>query len=81
MQRLEQRLHGGELAVVASEHRSQLRNRDAAKARLAALLREAIRPGPAQRRRTRPTLAAQQRRLEDKRRRGQQKRLRHDLGD
>ena len=39
--RLAGRLVDGVLTVVASEHRSQLRNRDAARERLAAVLREA----------------------------------------
>ena len=45
--RLAARLVDGVLTVVASEHRSQLRNREAARERLAATLREATGPGPA----------------------------------
>ena len=45
--RLAGRLVDGVLTVVASEHRSQLRNRDAARERLAAVLRAATRPGAA----------------------------------
>ena len=44
---LDGRLVGGRVVVVASEHRSQHRNRVAARERLAALLREAARPAPA----------------------------------
>ena len=47
VQRLGERLVGGVITVTASEHRSQLRNREAAAARLAQLLREAIAPPPA----------------------------------
>lgn len=78
--RLAGRLVDGVLTVTASQHRSQLRNREAAQARLAQLLSEAIAPGPAARRPTRPSRASQSRRLEDKARRGEAKRLRRDPG-
>ena len=74
--RLAGRLTGGVLTVVAAEHRSQLRNREAARQRLAATLREAIAPGPRRRRPTTPSAGAKRRRLEAKARRGQLKRLR-----
>jgi ribosome-associated protein len=68
--RLAPRLDDGVLSVVASEHRSQWQNRTAARARLTALLAEALEPpGPA-RRPTRPSRAAKQRRIDAKRRRG-----------
>ena len=70
------RLTGDALVVVASEHRSQLRNREAARLRLAAVLRNALAPPPPARRATRPTAGARRRRLEDKRRRSEVKRLR-----
>jgi ribosome-associated protein len=63
--------------VVASDERSQLRNRDLALERLAARLAEALhveRP----RRPTRPTAGSQRRRLEDKRRQAHRKRQRRD---
>jgi ribosome-associated protein len=68
--RLADRLVEGTLVVVASEHRSQWRNRQAARGRLRALLEEALRPPPPPRRPTRPGRAAVERRLEAKRRRG-----------
>lgn len=71
--RLDARLVGGVLTVVASEHREQLRNRAAARARLLALLRDATAPPKPHRRPTRPTLASQRRRLEGKARRGRLK--------
>jgi ribosome-associated protein len=74
--RLAGRLVDGVLTVVASEHRSQLRNRDAARDRLAATLRDALAPDPPKRRPTRPSLGARRRRLDDKARRGAVKRLR-----
>ena len=76
LQRLSHRLVDGVLTVVASEHRSQLRNRDAARARLDAMLRAALAPDPPTRRPTRPSRAARERRLADKRRRMLLKRLR-----
>ncbi|MFM7360231.1 MAG: alternative ribosome rescue aminoacyl-tRNA hydrolase ArfB [Cyanobium sp.] len=68
--RLAGRLADGELTVVAAEHRSQWRNRQAARRRLAELLALAMAPPPPPRRRTRPTRASQQRRLAAKRQRG-----------
>jgi ribosome-associated protein len=70
------RLADGVVTVVASEYRSQLRNREAAAARLAELLTEATAPPPKPRRPTKPSRAAVQRRLADKQRRSQTKRLR-----
>lgn len=74
--RLASRLVDGVLTIVASEHRSQLRNRDAARDRLAETLRGAIAPDPPRRRATRPSAGAKRRRLDAKTRRGQTKRLR-----
>lgn len=67
------RLVDGVLTVTASEHRSQLRNRAAARQRLRDLLAAATAPGPPARRPTRPSAAARQRRLEAKRARAQRK--------
>ncbi|GAA2160816.1 ribosome-associated protein [Humibacillus xanthopallidus] len=66
---LADRLVAGRISVVASEHRSQLRNRSAARARLSELLRTALAPPPAARRATKPTKGSQRRRLENKKRR------------
>lgn len=66
----------GPVVVVASEFRSQRRNRDAARTRLAAIVREALAPPPAARRPTRPSRGAKQRRLDDKKRRSLTKRMR-----
>lgn len=74
--RLEPRSVDGVVSVVASQFRSQRRNRDAALARLAALIREAVAPPPAARRATRPSRASQVRRVDQKRQRGALKRLR-----
>jgi ribosome-associated protein len=66
---------GPVLRAVAQDERSQARNRDLAVERLVEKLREALRV-PRRRVPTRPSAAARERRLEDKRRRGQRKRLR-----
>jgi ribosome-associated protein len=76
LDRLSRRLVDGVLTITASEHRSQLRNREAALERMAETLRAAISPPQAARRPTRPTRASVERRLADKRRRAQTKRLR-----
>lgn len=71
----------GQVSVVASEHRSQLRNRVAARERLVALLREAVAPPPPPRRTTKPSKASQRRRIEAKKQRGQTKALRGRVRD
>jgi ribosome-associated protein len=70
-QRLAGRLVDGTLTVSASEHRQQIRNREAARARMAALLRAAVAPPGPQRRPSRPSAGARQRRLDAKRRRSE----------
>jgi ribosome-associated protein len=76
LRRLSGRLTDGVITIVASEHRSQLRNREAARDRLAAALGRAVAPDPPSRRPTRPSKRAKQRRMDDKTRRGRIKRLR-----
>nr|WP_218876594.1 alternative ribosome rescue aminoacyl-tRNA hydrolase ArfB [Nocardioides marinisabuli] len=70
------RLVDGVLTVAASEFRTQLANRRAARERLAALVRSAAGPPPPKRRPTKPTRGSQRRRLEAKKQRSQTKRLR-----
>ena len=70
------RLVDGRVVVDASEHRSQHRNRVAARDRLAALLSEALAPPPPPRRPTKPTKGSQRRRLDAKKQRGRVKQLR-----
>jgi ribosome-associated protein len=65
----------GVLHLVSSSTRSQLRNREEVTLRFARLMERALRPSKP-RRPTRPTGAARARRLEEKRRRSQAKRLR-----
>jgi ribosome-associated protein len=81
LQRLSRRLVDGVLTVTASEHRSQYRNREAARERLAAILAKAVSPPPPRRRQTKPGPAANERRLAAKRRRSQTKRLRRPDAD
>ena len=69
---------GPVLRAVAQDERSQSRNRELAVDRLVATLREALR---VERKRvpTKPTKAARERRLEQKKRRSRTKRLRREL--
>ncbi len=75
LERLGSRLSGGVLLISVDESRSQWRNRQLARQRLAETLRVALRT---ERRRvpTRPTRASQRRRLDEKKTRGRLKRLR-----
>src|SRR4051812_33612780 len=74
LDRLSTRTVDGGVTVAASEFRAQLANRQAARERLAQLLREAAAPPPPRRRPTRPTLGSKERRLAQKKRRGETKR-------
>jgi ribosome-associated protein len=81
LSRLEGRLVDGVVTVTASEHRAQLANRRAARERLAALLTEAAAPPPRKRRPTKPSKAANQRRLDSKKRRSETKQARRGRWD
>jgi len=84
LERLGNRLADGVLTVTASEHRSQLRNREAALQRLRDLLAAAVAPPPPKRRPTRASRGSVERRLAEKRRRAQVKKLRRrsdDIGE
>ena len=72
---------GRTLTVTASEHRSQHRNRVAARKRMAERLREALAPPPVSRVPTKPTKGSQRRRVESKKRRSQLKSLRGRVRD
>jgi ribosome-associated protein len=72
---------GAQVVVTASEHRSQHRNRLAARERLADRLREALAPQPVTRVPTKPSRAAQRRRVDSKVRRGRTKALRGRVRD
>jgi len=74
-------LGSGRIAIAASEHRSQHRNRVAARQRLADRLRTALAPPPLPRVPTKPTRGSQRRRVEGKRRRSQVKSLRGRVRD
>ena len=69
----------GILVIAAQRFRSQARNREDARERLAALIREAATP-PKLRRTTRPSRAAKRRRVDDKRQQGARKRDRSGSG-
>ncbi|MGW1463215.1 alternative ribosome rescue aminoacyl-tRNA hydrolase ArfB [Streptomyces sp. NPDC002308] len=74
LERLAGRLTDGVVAVRASEHRSQWRNRETAAVRLAALLAEATAPPPAPRRKRKIPRGINERRLREKKQRGDTKR-------
>lgn len=84
-ERLLERLGGsmvdGKLTIAASERRAQLRNRESARARLADIVADALRPPAAPRRPTRPSRGARERRLDAKKRRTDIKRLRRPPHD
>jgi ribosome-associated protein len=81
VERLGNRLVGGVLTIVASEHRSQLRNREAAEARLASAVAGAVAPPPRSRRATKPSRGSVERRIAAKKRRGEIKRGRGGYAD
>lgn len=81
LDRLAAELVDGHVVVNASTRRSQLRNRETARQRLAAIVAEAITPPPPPRRPTRPSRAARQRRIDDKKRRSETKRHRQRPDD
>ena len=81
LDRLSGRLVDGVLTIAASEHRAQLRNREAARLRLATLVADALRPPAPRRRPTKPSRGARERRLDAKKRRTDVKRLRRPPQD
>jgi ribosome-associated protein len=70
----------GALLIDSREHRTQARNREAARQRLVELIAQAARP-PKRRKATKPRAAARQRRLESKKARGRLKVLRRKGDD
>jgi ribosome-associated protein len=81
IERLRRRLVDGVITVTASEQRSQTQNRQAARERLAKILASALAPPPPQRRPTRPSRGAVERRIAAKRRRSRTKRDRRATED
>jgi len=81
LERLDGKLVDGVLTVTASEQRSQHQNREAARARMTEILAAAIAPPPKTRRPTRVSRGADERRLAEKRRRAEIKRLRRPDDD
>ena len=79
--RLATRIDGeGWLRVVSSARRSQQQNREAAEARLAELVRGAL-VVQKRRRPTRPTRASKEKRIQEKRKRSETKRMRRGDGE
>ncbi len=62
----------GVLVIDSREHRTQVRNRDAARERLVALLQRAAQQ-PKSRRKTRPSAGARERRIQSKKKRAETK--------
>ncbi|MFG6445936.1 alternative ribosome rescue aminoacyl-tRNA hydrolase ArfB [Microbacterium sp. P07] len=81
LERLSGRLVDGVLTIAASEHRAQLRNRDAARAQLTAMVSDALRPPAPTRRATKPSRGSKERRLKAKQRRTTTKQLRRPPTD
>ena len=81
LDRLENRLADGVITIASSGERSQLMNREEARERLAALLREAVAAPKPPRIPTKPGRGARERRLGTKRRRSETKRNRRWTGD
>lgn len=81
LDRLSGRLVSGVLTIAASEHRAQLRNRDAARLRLAAVVAAALQPPSPSRRPTKPSRGSKERRLNAKRQRTDIKQLRRPPRD
>ena len=81
IEKLASRLDGdGYVRVVASENRSQLRNREEAERRLAELVRKAL-VVPKVRKKTRPSRAAKARRVDEKKRKSEKKAMRRKPSD
>lgn len=72
-------VYDGIILIEAKRYRTQQRNRQDARERLLKLLQRAALP-PKKRKRTKPTQAANLKRLEEKRRRSERKRLRGEHG-
>lgn len=66
----------GVVTIIVDETRSQWRNRQIARQRLADRIESALKPDPPRRRRTRPSRAARRRRIDEKRARSRTKSLR-----
>ncbi|MEA3502193.1 MAG: alternative ribosome rescue aminoacyl-tRNA hydrolase ArfB [Actinomycetota bacterium] len=70
----------GVITVIVDETRSQWRNRQIARQRLADQIRDALKPDPPPRRATRPSRAARRRRVDEKKARSHTKSLRKPPG-
>jgi ribosome-associated protein len=79
-EKLANRINGeGELLLVGGESRSQHQNKEAVTERFAELLREALHV-PKARRKTRPSRASKEERLQEKKRRSETKKMRGPVG-
>jgi ribosome-associated protein len=71
----------GELIIEASRFRTQVQNREDARARLAVMIEEASMPPPPKRKKTKPTKASVERRLKAKTSRSGVKKMRGRVGE
>lgn len=78
LDRLAGKLVDGVLTIAAGEHRAQRSNREAARARMVARLREAAAPPPPKRRPSKPSRRAKERRIAEKKRRADVKKARRN---
>jgi ribosome-associated protein len=67
----------GVLIIESQNHRTQHKNRKAAREKLAQLIRKALKP-PKKRKKTKPSRSSKKRRLEKKRLQARKKKLRKD---
>ncbi len=78
LEKLKNRLKNGSLIVSAKEKRSQFQNRKLALEKMADILREGLNSPAKERKKTNPTLAAKNRRIQSKKYRGLLKKKRQD---
>ena len=69
------------ICIVVQDKRTQLQNRQLALSRLAATLRELLKPPPKKRRQTLPTPSSQKKRVDSKKKRGELKKSRQSKID
>ena len=74
-------LINGSICIAVQDKRTQYQNRQLALSRLAATLRELLKPPPKRRRKTIPTRSSQRKRVESKKKRGELKKNRQSKVD
>ena len=77
----EVKLINGSICIAVQDKRTQYQNRQLALSKLAATLRELLKPPPKRRRKTIPTRSSQRKRVESKKKRGELKKNRQSKVD